>query len=324
MNSQAAIEERAAAWLLRMSDGDCSEACAREFEEWLDASFEHAAAYWRLEHGYEQLDRLLSLPALEAGAEPRRKLPAVSKLLAMAATIAGLVWSGWFLLGDRLTVGTPHVVAYSTQRGQISELTLADGSQVSLDSGTTVRVGTGPDARKVWIDRGRAFFQVSHDRDHPFQVYAGASDIVDLGTKFVVSRNKAVVATSVLEGKVRFSLSSPGNSRALTLTPGKSAIATRATIRPVAGDLRQMRNDLAWREGMVIFEDTPISDAIAEFNRYNQRQLAIHTIKAEHIRIGGKFRFGNIDGFARLMREAYNVDIDILPGSSQPEPLRER
>ena len=64
---------------------------------------------------------------------------------------------------------------------------------------------------------------------------------------------------------------------------------------------------LGWRDGMLAFRDTPLSQAIAEFNRYNTRQLVIGDAGVAALRIGGNFRGDNADGFVRLLEAGFPV-----------------
>jgi transmembrane sensor len=326
MTVHAIIEEKAAAWLSRMADDDWCEDEARAFDAWISESWEHAAAFWRLEHGFAQLDRLRSLPeqAVTAERQPFWSKPRLQMRLAMAATILALFFAGTSLLVNWLAMTAPEATAYSTKIGQISEIAMVDGSQISLDSDSAVRVGTGPDARQVWIDRGRAFFEVTHDGDRPFRVHAGEAEITVLGTKFVVGRSDSRVTTTVLEGKVRLQPDARESATGLTLTRGQAAIADGRALRPLPMDVGQIQDSLAWREGMVIFKDTPIEQALAEFNRYNQRKLVLRTQTAGDMRIGGKFRLGNVEGFARLMDEAYGLQIEMLPAPTETRAAHPR
>ena len=311
MSDQTAIEAAAAEWLMRRSEPDWSDEHEETFNVWLEASFGHAAAFWRLEHGYAQLDRLLSLPPQPAaeslGQRPRLK----RKYLAIAASIVALVCASWAIFGRMAPDRMAQTVAFSTEPGHISQVDLVDGTRISLDSGSAIRVSLAGRHRRVWLDRGRAFFDVAHAADRPFHVDAGIGQITVLGTSFVVARDRGEVTASVLRGAVQLEPADHTRASRLTLTRGDTGIVNKGAIRAVHGDPEKLQDSIAWRDGMMIFDDTPVAEAIAGLNRYNRRKLVLTDRGAGQTRIGGKFRLDNIDGFARLMDKTYGLEIEI-------------
>lgn len=311
MTDHATIEEMAALWLIRKTDADWSKDCQQELDAWLGESYAHAAAFWRLEQGYAQLDYLASLPLIPPEYEPKRKIAQISRLLAVAATIVAVFCGAWLFSGEGINADRDKVTSYSTELGEISKIELFDGTEISLDSQSAIRVSDSPDKRKIWLDRGRAYFSVSRDPNRPFQVHAGLGEITVLGTNFLVSRQDESVSVSVLNGKVRFARS--GSSKdALLLHEGSVGIIDSQSISAKTGDLRAMEDNIAWRDGMVMFMDTPIENAIEEFNKYNRKKLVIRNEETRLLRIDGSFRVGNIDGFARLLENAYGFKVDII------------
>jgi len=67
---------------------------------------------------------------------------------------------------------------------------------------------------------------------------------------------------------------------------------------------------LSWREGIVVFRETLLSDAVAEFNRYNTRQIFIEDSALGSMRIGGHFRTRNAEGFVRLLADAFPIRVE--------------
>jgi transmembrane sensor len=66
---------------------------------------------------------------------------------------------------------------------------------------------------------------------------------------------------------------------------------------------------LAWRSGTLLFDDSTLAEAAQEFNRYNRRQLVVEGTAADRVRIGGSFDARNVDGFARLLKNAYGLRV---------------
>ena len=68
---------------------------------------------------------------------------------------------------------------------------------------------------------------------------------------------------------------------------------------------------MSWRNGMLTFDNATLADAAAEFNRYNARKIEILDPQTARMRIGGTFQANNVDAFARLLRDAYGVKVDV-------------
>jgi transmembrane sensor len=82
-----------------------------------------------------------------------------------------------------------------------------------------------------------------------------------------------------------------------------------AANAPDALDSPPIDKVTAWHHGQLIFEDTSIRDAAAEFNRYGKRRLTIDPSVSEKLRVGGVFRIGDPDSFAHAMANAYHLQI---------------
>src|SRR6185437_2549591 len=101
---------------------------------------------------------------------------AAAASLAALALLAIAYYSGLFRSGVeyRTDIGSPQVVR------------LADGSQISLDADTAVSVVYSDTERRVQLENGKAYFEVKHNPGWPFVVVAGAHQITDIGTAFMV------------------------------------------------------------------------------------------------------------------------------------------
>ncbi|WP_348635604.1 FecR domain-containing protein, partial [Sphingobium sp. Sx8-8] len=72
----------------------------------------------------------------------------------------------------------------------------------------------------------------------------------------------------------------------------------------------RVENALAWRDGMLSFDQAPLTDVVAEFNRYNRTRLVVTDVQAGKIPIGGSFQASSVDSFTRLLRDAYGLKIE--------------
>jgi transmembrane sensor len=301
--STADIEARAARWLLRREERDWSETDEAALDAWLAEATAHRVAFYRLEVGWRNADRLAAL-GRPAGHGTRTwiyrwRSAMIAASIVAAAGIAGVLWIQPF-----------SPTRYTTDVGAHRTVTLADGSQVQLNTATHLRASIDRDTRTVWLESGEAYFDVTHQAGRPFVVHAGDRRVTVLGTKFSVRRLGSEVKVTVLEGRVR--VEGPGGSGRMqqaVVDPGVELLAQGVSTVVVKTSIDQVATELSWRSGILSFEGTSLGDAVAEFNRYNTEQISVDP-NAGAVRIGGVFDESNVEGFVRLLHEAYGLRVD--------------
>lgn len=314
MKRQEAIEDRALDWLIRRNGDDWTEEEQVELDIWLDESMAHKAAFWRADHLWQQADRIRSLGLVNdehaEDTEPKRswwKPAAVAASLVAVITVGGLTMIPHFNGGRMTEVPQSR---FDTPVGARKIVELVDGSKVQLNTQTRVRTAVNDDSREVWLDSGEAFFQVAHRDGKPFVVHAGRQTITVLGTKFSVRRDSDRVTVNVLEGRVKVEDSQAGEPHAAVITAGDTSISRGASTLIAARSEERVENALAWRDGMLSFDQAPLSQVVAEFNRYNRAQLIVTDTAAAQIPIGGSFQASSVDSFTRLLHDAYGLKIE--------------
>jgi transmembrane sensor len=362
MDSHREIEDHAAALLARRDSGDWTDADQAQLEEWMAVSTARRVAVLRLEAVWENARRLR---ALGAGL-PRGTVPPAGELqsslfftgpLANGVEIARgsdkrddfscprergtggrlrrpgvrLAAAASMLLA--VGVGTYFAIAptgerYATPIGGIASVPLQDGSSVTLNTASEVRVELTPHERHIRLDKGEAFFEVAKDPSRPFIVQVGTKRVIAVGTKFSVRRDGDDVRVAVTEGKVEVTDtrgSSARNSRSppsvggegsgggslhegeVFLTPGYIASAGDAGILVEDRPLAQVVDALSWRQGYLTFHETSLADAVAEFNRYNTHQIAVADSGVAAIRISGTFRAVNYRAFIQVLDAGFAI-----------------
>ena len=115
----------------------------------------------------------------------------------------------------------------------------------------------------------------------------------------------------VTEGRVRVEHSEPhAPADAALVSAGGVAVAGAAGVLVQDESLSDAEEGLSWRQGIVVFRETLLSDAVAEFNRYNARQIYIEDPALGSMRIGGHFRTHNAEGFVRLLADALPIRVE--------------
>jgi transmembrane sensor len=204
----------------------------------------------------------------------------------------------------------------STAVGEVRDLTLKDGTRISLAPGSRIRTRVGPRGREVELTAGEAFFEVAHDPRRPFTVQAGDTVIRDIGTRFDIVRTGARVRVSVLEGSVEVSRRSGEGSTARTLVGGQGAETGPAPLAGVAGlrpapILVQAASPTAgsWRSGRLSYDDARLGDIVADLNRYYPAGVRLQDPALAGRRVAASFRVEEIGTFLANLPKALPVTV---------------
>jgi transmembrane sensor len=300
MSEREPAEQAAAAWITRRDAGPWTDADAAAFEAWLDASLHHRVAYYRLHAAWKEAGRLAALLPQRPAARPAlhryfirpRVALAASMLLALGLGLS-FYWQGG---AQQLT----------TAVGALQRVTLPDGSTLTLNTDSAVQVDMGSTERQVRLQRGEAFFEVARDASRPFVVQAGTLRVVAVGTAFAVHRDDRGTQVVVSEGLVRVEPGQQGAApTALSAGSMLHAAADGLHARTLTGE--ELDQQLSWRAGLIVFRDTPLVDAVAQFNRYNTRKIVVADPRIAQLGVGGVFRATDQQVFLKLLETGFPV-----------------
>jgi transmembrane sensor len=300
-----AIEAAAAHWLQRRRFWNWSEDDQRQLDEWLSLSGSHRVAYWRLKAGFERSNRL---SALQSPGEFGRPAPAERERLwpLLRRTAAGLAVVAACGIASVQFFPKHEGKIYETDVGGRQTIVLTDGSKIDLNTGTLVRVK----GRSAELLRGEAFFQITHDAARPFVVTAGSHRITDLGTKFAVRAAGESLEVSLVQGRARIDVPGAPSQKAAVLEPGDVAVATANRISVNRKSQQDLVGALGWRRGVLVFHQTTLADAAAEFNRYNSKKLVVSDPQAARLTIGATFPTDDIESFARTAKNVFGLRVE--------------
>ncbi len=171
------------------------------------------------------------------------------------------------------------LASISSPRGQITSLTLFDGSVVWLNSGSTLKYSSdfNKDKRDVYVE-GEAYFEVTHDEKKPFIVHMGNSLIKVYGTRFNVKDypESEYIEAVLIEGKIEFS----ANKRSVLLKPNERVVFSpgKGTIVKDSIDVEKVS---AWKRGKYYYDDEKLSTIIEQLQRwydmefiFNEKELS--------------------------------------------------
>ncbi|MGN6366346.1 FecR family protein [Asticcacaulis taihuensis] len=304
------IDEEATRWVARLSHEVGAEVRA-EFDAWHDADPRHQGAYLRAEAAWTMLDRAEvmahgdTLLARRALAEKvKRHRASVSRRYVMggavAASLTGAVAVG-YVLANRLSVATGV--------GELRSIPLKDRSIASVNTDSQIDVDMTPQIRHVALVKGEAWFEVAKNPAVPFVVSAGDIRVRAVGTAFSVRRREGGADVLVTEGTVE-AWNVNDKDKRVTLTAGHEAFVpvtpetVEVTYRP-----EEVERKLAWREREIVLNSETLAEAVAEFNRYNSRQIVIADPALGAQKLVGCLHVAQPETFARAVQTALNVPV---------------
>jgi transmembrane sensor len=302
---QTLIDESAAAWAARRLGGGASDEAG--FARWLDEDEAHAEAYARAEAVWALMGREAGSDDLlavrrEALRRARAKRPGWDRRAIAAGAVAAIAApAGLWWMRHRGRQGE----LFQTALGEQRTLTLADGSRVTLDALSVMRVRYSAAVRSIDLVQGRAYFEVAHDANRPLRVHAGPRTVTAVGTAFSVRREPRETMVVLAEGKVAVSDHESPVTLAL-MTPGQSMLLVdgMGAGRPASADLDR---ELAWRRGQMVFDNVALVDAAAEMNRYSTLQVVVADPRLRTLRISGTFHAGESRAFVEAIQSYFPV-----------------
>lgn len=308
-------QEVALEWFVRLRDPALSDGERAAFEAWLRADPRHAEAYREAEELWVALDQLEAppQPAQDSPRTPllhraapspgaRRPLRRLAQAAAAAAVLLVAVAAGYAVTAPGPVSGL--LADYRTSVGERASHRLADGSQIELDAASALSVDFTPQERRVTLHGGVAFFQVAGDKARPFVVQTGLGQIEVLGTAFGVKAADDVVEVTVAENRVAVTHATGARAE---LGAGQSLRLRRDSLGGIVpADLDQA---LAWRQGRLVFRDTPLGEVVDMLERYRPGRIEIMDASLRELRVTASFAAGADDKALEAIEAAFPVEL---------------
>jgi transmembrane sensor len=316
------VEAEACAWIAQLDGGEPSQEDLDAFREWIHRSPRHQEEIKRLSAIWGDLNVLTEL-AVPIKARRRIFLYKLNlRVAAIAFTLLfGVIGSAYVLWPVTHIRQVEANTVFATAIGERKPVTLSDGSKVLLNTDSRVQLEYTPDQRAVRLLQGEAFFEVAHNADRPFLVYAGGNVVRAVGTAFSVHIQKHDVAVVVTEGTVELAsvspraggaqdgLSKPRTIKLVAINAGQGAtiddrVEAIETIKPA-----EVTRKLSWREGVLSFSGEPLEQVVQEVSRYTPVTIVISDPSIRNVAIGGYFKAGETESMFEALETSFGVRV---------------
>lgn len=242
----------------------------------------------------------------------------IKSLIVLFLTPGAVSWDGDWITTQRLAAyfGYQPDRVLTTNIGEHRAETLLGGTQIILNTATTIHTRTTPERQEASLETGEILVDSTQDGSRRVRVAAGGVAIDARRAKFSVLRGTdGAYRTRVYDGEVTISpyvYQSGAGQRTGAFVPVRLVRGRSAAIQPGRVVLSRFDAEsaprlLSWTVGMLAFNGETVAEAAMEFNRYNRQQIVITDDSIAHLRVGGTFNATNPEAFARALERTFRI-----------------
>lgn len=346
------IQVQAAAWLAKLDAEQPSKTDLAEFKQWVNADPTHRSAFEELVEFWDEMNiltqavlpRELQTPELmrEQKREQEREPTPRPSAFAYNKAAMGTAFLSVATLVIALTIMLTGPTIYTTGIGEQQTIQLTDNSTVQLNTNSRLEVDYSDKYRRLTLSHGEAHFDVAHNPDRPFEVYAGQGLVRAIGTAFTVHIRKIDIEVLVTEGTVELDRAEAGKqpqqppsapiiNTSVVIAPNSNISPQHATkgftpgLKVSAGNkvmydkdllnevqlvvASQIEEQLSWRQGMLLFKGEPLQKVVDEVSRYTTLKIIIPERSARELKVGGLFKVGDTDSLFEALRDGFGIHV---------------
>lgn len=293
-----AILREAADWLMRLHAGDAGPAEWAAVERWRASSPAHGQAWQRAEGLLGDLRRIPGGPVRAALERPDTRRRRMLRLLWLPALPAGwLAWRHLSIAGER----------WQTATGEQRRMTLADGTQLLLNTDTGIAVQFDAQTRRIRLLSGEILVTSAPDPSpspRPLIVTTADGSVRPIGTRFSVRRTGGDTGSRVAVFEGRVEVESAGLRRQV-------ASGQRVVFHAGGPGLPEAADDAvdeAWANGMIVARRMRLANLVAELDRYRPGLLSCHPDVAA-LRVSGTFPALDSERSLQLLAASFPVKL---------------
>lgn len=327
------LMQQAIEWLVLLRSGDISDRETHEFADWLSQDILHAQAFAKAEDLLNdatiaaQSPRIASSHISHTSGTCRSNQTATTLtkptqtnrrdsssrntrwLAVPLSLVATWLFAVALILPEQSHWLDAYLSDYRTGTGELQDIQLADGSRLLLNTNTAVSVDYSESLRHITLRHGQAQFTVAKDANRPFEVDSGGLSVRALGTVFeVYNPSQGDTAVTVQEHAVIVTIENKAHDAGIAQPTQVKVTAGQRLRYDYKGHLTtpeqvNLAQTNAWQQRRLFMNDRPLSELIAELDRYRTGRIFISDPRLKNLRITGAFSLANPDETLAKVRQ---------------------
>jgi transmembrane sensor len=304
------IDREAHDWVVRFAVGNASPADLDAFKVWSGqaGSVEAFARACRL---WEAVG-----PAAEhmAGADAPEQKVQIGRRAFMGGALAASAAATAYV-GARSPLGlwpslSELAADYRTAPGEQRRIVLAGGPSIELNTRTSIALKTSSDggAERIELFGGEAAIATRPELRRAVEVIAGDGRVTATDAAFNMRYERDTVCTTCVVGAVEVGV---GN-RSVNIRPGTQIKYSGSELG--AATTVDVGVVTAWKDGVLVFRSTPLTDAVAEINRYRSGRIILTNTALGRRLFNARFPIANVDGVVAQIQQVFGASVTALPG----------
>lgn len=315
------LRREARAWVVRIRSGEATADDSAELIRWSARSPDHKAALKeavRLRRlvaaaGLDEAAKVSGWrlsPEVPAAAPPSRAV--VSRRAFLAGGLAASAAAGGVLI-VRPPLGLWPSLAelrsdYRTGTGERRTIPLARGASAELNTRTSVALRSDDHVDRLELIAGEVAVDAIHPA-RPVAVRTAAGEASARDGRFSVRLQEGGACVTCLAGRVSVAARDAGG---LVLTAGQQSVYRAGSLG--APTIVNVARAEAWRQGLLIFTEEPLSGVVDEINRYRPGKIILANASLGRIPVSAVFQLDRIDLALPQIRSVANTRVTALPG----------
>lgn len=198
-------------------------------------------------------------------------------------------------------------IAYETAYGEIRKISMADGSLVTLNANSKLKIANNlvnAALREVWLD-GEAYFDIAKKDGAKFIVHTSEAEVEVLGTEFNVNTRRKQTKVILHEGKVKLLA---GNAQPVIMKPGEMATVLN-NFQPIQLKMVKPEQYNVWQESLVTLNDKSVLEIAEMLEDTYGVTLTFEDSLILNKRLSGKLLIKSTDDFVENLATILDVKV---------------
>ncbi len=306
----ATLRHQAKDWVVHMATGPVTQADMQALTQWRSRSRQHEEAFEQARSLWWALGKPLESSAAagialtdrgRGGGLNRRALLGGALVTSAAVTGAVLLWPPFDLWPSIAEMGAE----YRTGAGEQRAISFPDHASIELNTRTALNIYRDAHTKSIEMIVGEAAVTAG---EKPLTVFASGGRASAVNSQFIVRCDSTGVRVTCVAGKVDVAYG--GQTRAVQ--PGQQVLYHEDVIRPAV--VINSDTIMAWRNGLLVFDNERLSHVIDEINRYRSARIILMNEALGERRITARFRIARLEAVLTQFQSVFGAKVTALPG----------